>query len=105
MLVAHGAQASPSASTHPHGDVDFEKEYKIRAIVGELKNKYQIDWEDDSDTGESYPKTWEPKKNANALAVADWERKKAAKVKKRRLPCAVFHCQANFYQPHEEQPT
>ena len=74
-----------SASPHPHGAFDYQKEYKLRAIIGETKTKYQIDWEGDSETGEAYPPTWEPKPNANELAVADWESKKGKSCRMYRM--------------------
>jgi hypothetical protein len=68
--------ASPLAQ-HPHGDVDPEKEYKLRSIIAERPGQYLIDWEDDEETGEPYEPSWEPKANANRQAVADWKRRKA----------------------------
>ncbi|KAI5365223.1 Putative HDA1 complex subunit 2/3 protein [Septoria linicola] len=64
---------------HSHGKINYEKDYKVRSIIGEDKTKYHIDWEPDSDTGENYEPTWEPKANANQLAIDDWERKKTAR--------------------------
>lgn len=40
---------------------------------------YHISWEDDSETGEKYLPTWEPKENVNEAAVNDWLERKAAK--------------------------
>ncbi|KJX99545.1 hypothetical protein TI39_contig354g00128 [Zymoseptoria brevis] len=66
-------------SKHPHGQIDPDKEYKVRDIIGETKTKYHVDWEDDSETGEQYVPTWEPKDHVNELAVESWIRKQAAK--------------------------
>ncbi|KAK5119879.1 hypothetical protein LTR85_007205 [Meristemomyces frigidus] len=66
---------------HPHGVVDFEREYKIKNILDEKDRQYLIDWEDDEVTGEHYEPSWEPKANANKEAVADWERQKAEKLR------------------------
>ncbi|EME43472.1 hypothetical protein DOTSEDRAFT_54274 [Dothistroma septosporum NZE10] len=74
----------PSASPHPHGAVDFQKEYKLRAIIDETKTKYLIDWEDDSETGEKYEPTWELKANANKLAKEDWNARKSPRAQKAR---------------------
>ena len=48
----------------------------MKQIIDERNNKYLIEWEDDEETGQSYENTWEPKRNANKLAVADWEERK-----------------------------
>lgn len=61
---------------HPHGEIDSQREYKVRGILQEKKKTYLIDWEDDEVTGESYPPTWEPKANANQLAIDEWESRK-----------------------------
>ena len=63
-------------SLHPHGNSDGEQEYKIRAIIDQDRKRYRIEWEDDEITGEQFPTTWEPKENANRLAVDDWEETK-----------------------------
>jgi hypothetical protein len=65
-------------SGHPHGEVDYDKEYKVRDILDEKGATYLVDWEDDSETGEKFPPTWEPKKNVNELAVESWLKKQAA---------------------------
>ncbi|PIA91565.1 hypothetical protein CB0940_09040 [Cercospora beticola] len=62
--------------------VDSQQEYRARSIIAEKGNKYQIDWEPDSQTGQQYQPTWEPKANANDLLIADWERQKAARKAK-----------------------
>ncbi|KAK4544223.1 hypothetical protein LTR36_004433 [Oleoguttula mirabilis] len=72
---------SPPVLPHPHGDVDYEKEYKVKSILDEKDRQYLIDWEDDEQTGEHYEPTWEPKSHANKQAVADWQRQKAAKLR------------------------
>ena len=79
---AHIDVAAP-ASSHPHGDFDAEKLYKLRAIIDEDKTKrrYLVDWEDDEETGEKYTPTWEPFANANKEAIEDWRRTKAARRK------------------------
>ena len=71
-------QSSPQA--HPHGEIDPNREYKLKAIVREHKFKgYLISWEDDEATGEKFEDSWEPKENANQEAIDDWERQKAEK--------------------------
>lgn len=73
--------------SHPHGEVDGGKEYKVKNILKEKNGYYLIDWEDDEVTGERYAPTWEPKRNANKEAVADWKRQlAAAATPKRRGP-------------------
>ena len=68
-------------ATHPHGTtVDYEKDYKVRSIIGENETQYHIDWAPDEESGEVYEPTWEPKENANSLAIEDWERRKATPV-------------------------
>lgn len=62
---------------HPHGQVDYNRVYKLRSILDESRGRYLIEWEDDEVTGESYEPTWEPKRNANKVAVEDWKRRKA----------------------------
>ncbi|KAF2773983.1 hypothetical protein EJ03DRAFT_73542 [Teratosphaeria nubilosa] len=74
--VKHARASSPQ-TRHPHGEVDYEKEYKVKAIIDEKGSKYLIDWEPDEETGQIYQPTWEPKANANKEAKADWYRKKA----------------------------
>ncbi|GAB7360655.1 hypothetical protein MBLNU230_g0534t1 [Neophaeotheca triangularis] len=78
---------SPPAQ-HPHGDIDADREYKLRNILNETSTHYLIDWEDDTETGESFDPSWEPKENANPEAVADWENVKAAKSASRRIASA-----------------
>lgn len=68
-------------SPHPHGQFDEEQEFKIRAIVEETATHYRIEWEDDEETGQKFPSTWEPKGHANRLAVEDWEATKRRKRK------------------------
>lgn len=55
----------------------------VRNIIAEDAKRYRVDWEDGSD-GEKFEPTWEPKENVNALAVMDWERVKAEKVKAKK---------------------
>ncbi|KAH8888871.1 hypothetical protein GQ53DRAFT_235893 [Thozetella sp. PMI_491] len=59
-----------------------KKLYAIRGILQEERRAgklfYQIDWEDDPETGESYDPTWEPSENANPEAVADWTSRRTA---------------------------
>ncbi|GIZ47050.1 hypothetical protein CKM354_001015100 [Cercospora kikuchii] len=61
---------------------DSQQEYRARSIIAEKGNKYQVDWEPDSQTGQQYQPTWEPKANANDLLIAHWERQKAARKAK-----------------------
>jgi len=61
-----------------------EVEYKARGILAESKTHYKIDWEDDPVTGEKYPPTWEPKRNANEELVRDWIAKKKAQDKPKK---------------------
>lgn len=68
-----------AAVPHAHGEVDPNRFFKLRSIVGEDKNNYLISWEDDEVTGEKFEDTWEPKKNANRQAIEDWEKQKAEK--------------------------
>lgn len=85
------AVSKPKSSPHPHGDFDSQQEYKVRNILDENQDRYLIDWEDDSLTGEKYEPTWEPKEYANAQAVSDWKRQKAKKNSEHRrsycIPC------------------
>ncbi|KAF2462755.1 uncharacterized protein BDR25DRAFT_308134 [Lindgomyces ingoldianus] len=54
--------------------------WSAESILNERKNQYLIAWAGtDPTTNKPYPPTWEPKRNANNLLVADWEAKKAAK--------------------------
>ena len=78
------AKISPPPQ-HPHGDVDYAKEYKIKSILDEKGKQYLIDWEDDELTGERYQPSWEPKGNANKEAIADWNLQKA-RLKKTQTP-------------------
>ena len=64
---------------HAPGNVDPEREYKLKSILEESKSKYLIEWEDDEETGQRFENTWEPKRNANQQAIEDWERQKAKK--------------------------
>lgn len=68
----------PQSSPHPHGNVDYEREYKVKSIVGETKTHYLIAWEPDEETGEHYKDTKEPKRNVNQAAIDDWKRQKSA---------------------------
>lgn len=51
--------------------------FAIKDIIDEKlvdgQRYYQIDWANNSTTGESYSPTWEPAENANVDAVEDWE--------------------------------
>ncbi|RMZ17011.1 hypothetical protein D0862_00982 [Hortaea werneckii] len=73
------SEVSPP-TPHPHGDVDYTKEYKINTILAENERQYLIDWADDEETGEHYEPTWEPKRFANREAVNDWKQQKAQKA-------------------------
>lgn len=42
----------------------------------ENETHYLIDWEPDEVTRQEFPRSWESKSNANAEAIADWERQK-----------------------------
>lgn len=57
--------------------------YKIKSIVGERTKEnrleYQIDWEDDPETGEQFETSWEPKRFVTADAIEDWEWQKEEK--------------------------
>ncbi|KAI7358067.1 hypothetical protein KC320_g1347 [Hortaea werneckii] len=77
--VKQGSEVSPP-TPHPHGDVDYTKEYKINTILAENERQYLIDWADDEETGEHYEPTWEPKRFANREAVNDWKQQKAQKA-------------------------
>ncbi|RMY05289.1 hypothetical protein D0868_06489 [Hortaea werneckii] len=74
-----GSEVSPP-TPHPHGDVDYTKEYKINTILAENERQYLIDWADDEETGEHYEPTWEPKRFANREAINDWKQQKAQKA-------------------------
>lgn len=58
--------------------------YEINDIIGETRSKYLIDWKDNPVTGEIYSPTWEPKRNADAEAVADWNLEKARRATESR---------------------
>lgn len=58
-------------------DESSQQDWEVKAIIAENELSYLIDWEDDPVTGERFSPTWEPKANANAAAIATWERKKA----------------------------
>ncbi|KAI7528070.1 hypothetical protein KC331_g15947, partial [Hortaea werneckii] len=51
--VKQGSEVLPP-TPHPHGDVDYTKEYKINTILAENERQYLIDWADDEETGEHY---------------------------------------------------
>lgn len=53
---------------------ETEKYYEARGILQESPTQYLIDWAPDSDTGEEYDPSWEPKENANQLLIADWNK-------------------------------
>ena len=38
--------------------VDNTEWHKIRDIIGENDHSYEVDWADDSDTGEQFPPEW-----------------------------------------------
>lgn len=65
-----------SLAQHPHGEVDPDQEYEARAILDESKNKYLIQWEDNTVTGEKFNDSWEPKRLANKFLVRDWNETK-----------------------------
>ena len=65
--------------------MDYEAEYVIRTILKERPDAYLIDWEDHAVTGEKYKPTWEPKANANKLAIDDWEAQKTTSTWKSRI--------------------
>lgn len=60
--------------------MDYDKEYKVKNILGENKRQYLIDWAEDEETGAQYPPTWEPKSYVNKEAVQDWKDQQARKV-------------------------
>nr|OQO28916.1 hypothetical protein B0A51_03936 [Rachicladosporium sp. CCFEE 5018] len=70
-------------TTQAHGKIDPDKLYAAKDIIDENKTHYLVDWENDSDTGETYEPTWEPHANLTTQAVADWEAKKTAKKRYR----------------------
>lgn len=49
--------------------------YKIRGIIAEREDEYQIRWAGADRRGHPYIDSWVPKGNANKRAVADWERR------------------------------
>lgn len=57
---------------HPHGCVDPNKLYDIRAILRETRDKYEIQWAD-APNGETYELTREPKRNVTKLAAKEWK--------------------------------
>ena len=61
-------------------DLDPQRYWAIKDIVGETETEYLIDWEDNPITGELYQPTWEPKANANKGAVADWKSRHKAQA-------------------------
>ncbi|KAK4500783.1 hypothetical protein PRZ48_008974 [Zasmidium cellare] len=71
--LKHRRRTKPSTPT--------QKEFAVRAIIAESSTKYLIEWEGvDPKTGDWYADSWEPKANANAAAVADWEATKSKVV-------------------------
>lgn len=62
---------------------ETEKYYEARGILQETTTQYLIDWAPDSDTGEEYDPSWEPKENANQLLVADWNKFKEQESQKK----------------------
>ncbi|KAI9880921.1 MAG: hypothetical protein M1830_009989 [Pleopsidium flavum] len=58
--------------------------YTIKSIIKEKKGRYLIDWEDDPNTGEKFKPSWEPRRHANASAIADWASKKKEKGRQAR---------------------
>ncbi|KAL3422926.1 endosomal cargo receptor [Phlyctema vagabunda] len=62
-----------------------EPEYNLRKLLQERVEKgrteYLVDWEDAED-GTPYPPSWEPKRNINALALAEWNEEKKQKNRK-----------------------
>lgn len=62
---------------------ETEKYYEARGILQETTTQYLIDCAPDSDTGEEYDPSWEPKENANQLLVADWNKFKEQESQKK----------------------
>ena len=54
-------------------DKDADREWAAREILAESASQYLIDWDSDSDTGEKYSPTWEPKQNASKILVSRWK--------------------------------
>lgn len=107
LLIASNAHSSPpksSTAQHPHGDIDIDREYKLRTILDETKTHYLIDWEDDSETGEQFEPSWEPKANANPEAVSDWKSVKAAKAALRRESAAAASVAPSTPASDSEKP-
>lgn len=71
--------ANPSVK-HAHGTFDPNKDYLVERIIREDKKlkKYLIAWADDPETGEKFEPTWEPRRNANQVAVQEFKDKQAA---------------------------
>ncbi|KAF2113548.1 hypothetical protein BDV96DRAFT_647808 [Lophiotrema nucula] len=86
-------------------EAEDNKLYPVREILDESSTQYKIEWEGiDPKTGEPYPIRWYPKENANAQAVADWERTKAlraAETRKARARGDSTHLQS---PPHATAP-
>ena len=58
---------------------DADKEWAAREILAESSNQYLIDWDSDSETGEKYSPTWEPKQNASRTLIRRWKEDRISK--------------------------
>ncbi|RMJ27687.1 hypothetical protein PHISP_01472 [Aspergillus sp. HF37] len=65
--------ATSSSSESEESDIG-EDEYLVKCILDENKFRYLIDWEG------PWTPTWEPKENANDLAVQVWREKKRSTI-------------------------
>lgn len=77
LTGSHPRKSSTSQPGRVRGRGGYQKKRNIwsaKRIVSEDDTRYQIEWEGtDPNTGEPWPLTWEPKRNANAAFVWDWE--------------------------------
>ncbi|OJD33473.1 chromo domain shadow [Diplodia corticola] len=76
-----GRRPKPRTADPAPFSLESEDVWKANAILQEKGNQYLIDWANHPETNESYPPSWEPKRNANKQLVDEWKRRKSASKK------------------------
>ena len=79
--------------------------FQIRDILQYKNGRYLVDWEDNPDTGEKYPQSWEPKKNLNEGALLHWEEKQAVQRAQKKEASKLKNSKKRLtesQQPYEE---